>query len=343
VLKRRHDYSTDMANFQERSVATGMFVSASLVVEMLIESGISAKVVIVNDNNDIDREVKSYGATHVFIEGYWVVPEKFDVLKPLYPNVEWIVRCHSETPFLAVEGIAFDWTREYLRRGACVAANSPRMHDEFTVFAGGLSLSSEQVRRQLVLLTNFYVMREVVSSPKIFSDDVLDIGCFGAVRLLKNHLIQAIAAYEYARSVGKKLRFHINSGRIEAAGDNPLKNLRAFFKGLRHAELVEHPWQGHSDFMRLLRDMNILLQVSFSETFNIVTADAVVMGVPVLTSDEVPFIRSKTADPTSSYDIAQKIAFVLNNREHVVRENQRGLMEYSDATRSRWLSWFAKD
>jgi hypothetical protein len=186
-------------------------------------------------------------------------------------------------------------------------------------------------------------MREVVPNPKIFIGDTLDIGCFGAVRLLKNHLVQAIAAYKYAQNIGKKLRFHINSGRIEAAGDNPLKNLRGFFHDLHDAELVEHPWQGHSEFMRLLRDMNILLQISFSETFNIVTADAVVMGVPTLTSDEVPFIRSKTADPTSSHDICEKIAYVLNNQAHVVHENQRGLMEYSDATRSRWLSWFAQD
>ena len=41
----------------------------------------SDKDEVVVDNNGIDKEITEYKPTHVFIEGLWVVPEKFDVLK----------------------------------------------------------------------------------------------------------------------------------------------------------------------------------------------------------------------------------------------------------------------
>ena len=43
---------------------------------------------------------------------YWLV-SKFEVLQKLHPNVKWIVRLHSEIPFIANEGIAMDWIYEY--------------------------------------------------------------------------------------------------------------------------------------------------------------------------------------------------------------------------------------
>ena len=76
--------------------------------------GFEAKVVVVNDNNDINREVFKYTPTHVFIEALWVVPSKFEVLIPLYPKIQWYVRLHSNTPFISSEGIAIDWLVKYL-------------------------------------------------------------------------------------------------------------------------------------------------------------------------------------------------------------------------------------
>ena len=114
--------------------------------------------------------------------------------------------------------------------------------------------------------------------------DTINIAVFGAIRPLKNHLIQAISAIQFANEEGLKLYFHINGTRIENNGDPVLKNLRELFEGQEKHELVEHCWMEHDKFVELLQSMDICMQVSFSETYNIVTADAVNGLVPVVVS-----------------------------------------------------------
>src|ERR1035437_221601 len=133
ILKRRQDYTSE---YGANHLATGMYNSAKFVSDMLAESNIEARVAIVEDNNGIDREVSKFKPTHVFIEGIWVVPEKFEVLKKLYPNVKWIVRCHSEIPFLAQEGNAIDWIFDYMRRGVYVSGNSSRVNQALQSLVG---------------------------------------------------------------------------------------------------------------------------------------------------------------------------------------------------------------
>lgn len=69
ILKRRQDYSTSLENFTNYTVATGMYNSAKFVSDMLNTINVESKAVIVVDNNGIDKEVKAYQPTHVFVEG----------------------------------------------------------------------------------------------------------------------------------------------------------------------------------------------------------------------------------------------------------------------------------
>lgn len=336
ILKRREDYSVDIPNFQEKTVSTGMWNSARYAAEAIEKFGAHTKVVIVHDNNDIDREVKAYKATHVFIEGYWVVPEKFDVLKPLHRDVTWIVRCHSETPFLAQEGIAFEWTSGYLKRGVHVAGNSPRIAADLQLFAAGQGYS----KALLPMLPNSYPLdfRPVLARHHAHKD-TLDISCFGAVRPLKNHLAQAIAAYSFARTQGKKLRFYINAGRVELNGGSPLKNLIGFFEPLVDAELVMVPWCNVDEFKDVLASMDVSMQVSFTETFNIVTADALSAGTPVVTSPEIPFVSEGLSDPTSVGSMVSALHTALHEGDRNVEMNRRALRHYVLESGKRWHEW----
>jgi len=339
ILKRRQDYSTDLVNFTNFTVSTGMYNSASFVSDMLSEHGVESKVVVVIDNNDIDREVRDFNPTHVFIEGYWVVPEKFDVLKPLHPSVTWVIRCHSELPFLAQEGIAIQWTFDYLARGVTVSGNSPRINRELRVMAAAVGISHEVIERQIPLLTNFYPVSENVAVQPRIVGDTINVGCFGSHRPLKNHLIQALAAIEYANQRGLKLRFHVNSGRVEMNGSNGLKNLKALFANIKTHELVEHPWASHEDFLETVRSMDLCLQVSFTETFNIVTADAVNSGVPVVVSDEILWVEGPFADPTSTTDIVETMSEVMAKRHYLIETNRRNLKAYSKLTKKHWIDY----
>lgn len=354
ILKRRHDYSSDLPNHNCFTVATGMYNSAKFVSDMLDRRGIESKVVIVVDNNCIDREVTQFKPTHVFIEGYWVVPEKFDELKRLdrHKKVKWVVRCHSELPFLAGEGIALDWTFGYLRRGVAVAGNSPRIARELQQLARWAGIDMDDVDEMSPLLPNFYpvsanprsdLLKLQKAAPEELPDGVIDVGCFGAIRPLKNHMVQAVAAVEFAKKHHRPLRFHINAGRVEMYGMNPLKNLRGLFANLGpDYELVEHNWNSHENFLKLIGQMDICMQVSFTETFNIVAADCVDVGVPIVVSDEVSWAYPFFADPNSSENIVKVMSQIWNRREAFVIYNRESLKKFSDESAETWIKYFQR-
>ena len=109
ILKKRQTSHTGL-----NTISSGLLNSASFVNNMLVQNGIESHLVEVQDNNCIDREVTKYKPTHVLIEALWVVPSKFEILTEKHPDVEWIIRLHSDIPFLSNEGIAVDWIYKYL-------------------------------------------------------------------------------------------------------------------------------------------------------------------------------------------------------------------------------------
>lgn len=277
----------------------GLYNSASYVASALVEVGISAEVVVVNDNNDIDKEVYERNPRIVVIEALWVVPEKFDVLKNLHPNVKWFIHLHSHAPFLALEGIALSWIYGYWSRKIPVIVNSLHALCALRAWASNQGISKDL----LLYLPNVYSAQVSVSRPpqnKIF----LDIGCFGAVRPMKNHLIQALSAIRFAKEQRKKMRFHINATRSETYGDPVLKNLVNLFSDNRSpgCELVQHQWYESAEFGIILDQIDLSMQVSLTETFSMVTADAVSRGVPVVVSDQVHWVSRLSQAKTDSVD-----------------------------------------
>lgn len=333
ICKKRKSYGTGPYT---QIVSSGLLNSAKFVNNMLIENGVDSQIVEVIDNNGIDKEVTLYKPTHVIIEALWVVPSKFEVLTRLHPNVKWIIRLHSEIPFIANEGIAMEWVFDYMKyKNVTVSVNSPRAEKEFNYV----------LPKQTLYLPNFYPVKFGVKNDNVDRcDDYIDIGCFGAVRPLKNHLMQAIAAIAFADEMGKKLRFHINVTRIENNGDPVLKNLKNLFLNNKH-ELIEHMWLNHEEFIQLISTMDMCLQVSFSETFNIVTADAVNNNVPVVVSHEVKWIAGIfKADATNSDDILKKMRFTWLAKTIKLQFLNKVLLSlYSSTSKNIWLDYFTSE
>lgn len=145
--------------------------------------------------------------------------------------------------------------------------------------------------------------------------DVINISCAGAIRPFKNSLLQAFAAIEFAESINKKLRFYVNSDRTEQKGEEVVKNLKHLFPINGH-ELIECPWMDRETFLKFVSTMDLGMQVSFTETFNIVAADFVTQNVPIIVSKEINWMpRIYKADPNSreSMVTALKRAWFLRN------------------------------
>ena len=311
--------------------SAGLYNSTRFIVEGLAARGVHAKIVEVQDNNAIDKEVTLFKPQAVVIEALWVVPEKFQVLQRLHPSVQWFCHLHSHMPFLALEGIALEWLLSYAGIGVGLIANSEASYEALRCV-----LESDEV----TYLPNVYIPEDRTRAVEHHKRHRIDVGCFGAVRPMKNHLLQALAAIEFARDCRKHLHFHINGSRTEVGGEPVLKNLRRLFEMTPHAELIEHPWMDPSMFLNVLRDeIDIGLQVSMSETFNVVTADYVTAGIPVVVSKQVPWVSSFCqAREDSALDIVDKMHKMLSAR-WVIRRNLKLLKKHSKRAQDAWFEF----
>lgn len=345
ILKYRETgYDCGTWNYGGYHQSSGLSNSAKLVFKMLQDNHREVKMVSVVDNNSIDREVDLYKPTHVIIEAFWVTPEKFDILKALHPSVTWIIRNHSKSEFLAQEGMAFGWMVNYLKRGVMIACNSPQSTMDMRKFATIFGLSPQLV----LFLPNYYTLHETVKHHHpphgtYRSNGEIDIGCFGAIRPFKNHISQAIAALEFVTDLDGILNFHINSTRLEGNGSPILSNLRNIFANLPQHHLVEHSWATHKHFKHLIHQMDFTTQVSFSETFNIVSADSVNMMVPVVGSKAIPWLpESMQADPSNIHDIKRKMRLLWLDLHSgfYLGEERKELAEYNHMSKQIWLDYF---
>lgn len=335
VCKKRHIYGETPKKGGNVLKSSGLYNSAKFVSDMLVDNDVDSKIVDVVDNNSIDKEVALYKPDYVIIEALWVVPEKFEVLTKLHPKVKWIIRLHSEIPFLANEGIAMDWLYKYIKyKNVHIATNSEDAYEILDKLLGN---------KKLYYLPNYYPLsKKNVDIPNTKNKHIVHIGCFGAIRPMKNQLEQAIAAIEFANKIDKTLHFHINTERIEGRGEPILNNIRALFNNNHRHKLVEYSWLDHREFIKIVKKMDIGMQVSFSETFNIVTADFVANNIPVVVSPEVSWVsKFFKADPNSNSDIVKKLLFVWKSKILKLKTlNLWGLKKYNKDSVRVWLNYF---
>lgn len=310
----------------------GLLNSIQFVKEELnkrLEGRVHVEAVTVVDNNEIDKVVTHFKPHIVVIDALWVVPEKFKILKKLHPRVEWIVRIHSEVPFLANEGVAFEWLPKYHAEQVNIAVNSRQAKEQLEAALGFCVLC----------LPNLYPIKEPdFKQPNM--DRIIKIGCFGAIRPLKNQLLQAVAAIKFADDNGYLLEFHINGDRVERGGDEILKNIRSLFKYTQHTKLVEHPWYPHKEFLKVMKTMDASMCVSFTETFCIVAADTVSSGVPLVGSSAIPWIGSiSKTSLTNVSDMVCTLRKVLGYKgKKAYIQNHKNLIKYNEEGVCRWVN-----
>jgi hypothetical protein len=312
-------------------VTSGLFNSATFVRNYLNSIGIESALTPVTDSNGIDKIVTSYNPDVVIIEALWCPPGKFEELLkiPRHKNRRWIIRIHSKAPFLANEGLATKWIIQYANLGLEIAPNTKELTEQF---------DSSLPFGKFTYLPNIYYADPFKKDCKENQNlDYIDIGCFGAIRPMKNTYQQALAAIDFANGLDKKLRFHINSSRLEQNGNNVLKNLEALFEYSDH-ELIHHSWYKHNDFLAAVSEMDICMQVSFSESFNIVTADSVTAKVPVVCSEDISWMpRIMRVRPTSHKRIIRKLEIAYSLSSIIVFTQSLFLRYYNYKAKKCWI------
>ena len=330
------DYNTD-TQYSYPNCAYGLWNSAKFMVNYLTSVKIPASLVTAIDANSIDRLVTENNPDIVMIEALWVTPEKLDELIGLrrHRKRTWIVRTHSDWSFISGEGMAVTWLKAYKKlqdkypRRFYLAPNTVNMTNEEQSF---LNLAT-------VYLPNVYCPSQPKSihKPNVVTNDTINIASFGALRPLKNSFIQALVAIEIADSLGHNLNFHINATTIEVSCNPILKNIRALFHGDNKHKLVEHGWEDHSTFMNTVATMNLGLQISFTETFNIVAADFVWNALPIVTSPAIYWLPATCKTSTTSItNIVTTALYCWTHQNTIVAEAQNLLALYNSNAGKIW-------
>ena len=323
---------------------SGLYNSCAYVVDMLNAAGVASRMIQVDSASEIGQAVAACDPTDVICEAFFVAPATIKALATTYPLIRWWLRNHSEIIFLSQDSNAMQWIAGYLAiPSMSLSANAARSVADFRNITEAYfpHWDAATVADRVQLLPNYHPM--IAPLPPIPSaHGVLNVGCMGAIRPQKNTLQQAICAMAVARQLGKTLRFHVNE-RVDHLAGGTLKNLKALFRNAPNAELVSHGWLERADFYDLCRQMDIGMQVSATETFNLVAADFVTMDRPIVVSPEISWTDPRIqASPTNGADIIKKMLIALK-ASSIVASNRAGLLKYDAASQKQWLAVFGMD
>jgi hypothetical protein len=319
--------------YSHAKTSYGLINSATHVAEYLENKGYCCKIVQVFDANFIDREVHNFRPDIVILEALWCPAAKLSELMELrrYKHITWIIRVHSDIGYLSAELQGMKLLNEYkkLNKGKrlVISMNSKKFVEALSQATG----------YDYTYLPNIITQRE----PEIdFLEERqhIDIGCFGAMRLLKNQCFQAICSILAAEQLGKRLFFHITPN-LGVEKDAVLENLKELFSGSQH-KLVIHDWLPNSEFQKLVRKTDIGMQLSFTESFNIVSADFINNGRLILVSDAISWLPNILRASTTDYDeVVRKIVYMYKHRnsEWLKDITRNSLRRYNDGAKLEWL------
>jgi hypothetical protein len=261
----------------------GLGVSALNTCKVLRRGGIVADVWPVVNAKDLSTRLARDPASHVVVSAPWIPSVDIHSLVMANPSTRFAVNCHSNVGFLQADSNGVRLVREAME----VEAATHNFH-----LAGNSSKFCKWIRsaytRPCTYLPNLYYLEsDFLPWRPLYTGGTLRIGAFGATRPLKNFMSAAGAALEITHRYKANLELWLSAGRTEGGGDTILRSARAMLDGLPNVKLVENGWQSWPKFRQSVAHMHLLLQPSYTESFNMVTADGVAEGVPSVVSHAI--------------------------------------------------------
>lgn len=330
-------------NFGATVCHIGLGVSSNLTARVLRRAGVWAELVAVNSGKQAMVELARLQAkasadaqlpiSHVIISAPWLINGDLDTLIGSFPDIQFTVLCHSNVAFISAD-------RNGFAKIAHIADLSQMAHN--LTLAGNCEAFSTwavaALRCPCRWLPNLYdttTFKPIRLHP--WRDGVLKVGCYGAPRVQKNLISAAAAALEMAEKLSVDVEFHINVGRDE--NQRVLDPIRQLMAVHRRGKLVEDHWSNWAQFRHTIGRMDVLLQPSWTESFNMVTADGVAEGVSSAVLESVGWVPHSwiaKLDDTSSL-ATTAIALLFN--PHAPGEGQEYLARYVKHGTDRWLDY----
>jgi hypothetical protein len=287
---------------------------------------------------DLQNLLERQPASHVVISAPWIPSPEIQTLILSNPETRFAVNCHSNVGFLQADTNGVRLVRE----GMEIEAGSFNFH-----IAGNSSKFCKWIRHAYgapcTYLPNLYYLHsDIIPSRPLFSGGTLRIGAFGATRPLKNFMSAAGAALEIARSFKVNLELWLSAGRTEGGGDTILRSARAMLDGLPGIKLVENGWQSWPKFRQSVGHMHLLLQPSYTESFNMVTADGVAEGVPSVVSEAIDWAPPHWKAQTDDVLDISRVGRHLLHDIHGARDGYEALLSHNREGIQAWQSFLSR-
>lgn len=320
----------------------GLGVSAMHNAKTLSEAGYPCEVWPIVDANQLRMALrhdqsKPYAAqiTHVVISAPWIATQDIAHLCSLFPRTQFVVNSHSNVGFLQADSNGMRLIREAL---------DLELSTSNFRFAGNSDKFCRWVREAYgspcQYLPNLYHPGQMDHSKRPrYDGGTLRIGIFGAVRPQKNVASAAAAAMQIARELKVETEVWVSGGRQEGGGEVVMRTVREMLRDVPGITLRESPWQTWPGFRRLIGSMHLLLQPSYTESFNMVTADGIAEGVPSVVSDAIDWVPSNwRAHFDEVTDIARVGERLLFSRCAPIR-GKRALHKYRKRGLKAWIHY----
>jgi glycosyltransferase involved in cell wall biosynthesis len=222
-------------------------------------------------------------ASHVVISAPWIPSVDLQALLAEQSSTCFAVNCHSNVGFLQADASGVRRVREAME----IEAGSHNFHLAGNSIKFCKWVHSAYFHPCTYLPNLYYLDSDFVPNPPLYRGGALRIGAFGATRPLKNFMSAAGAALEISRNLKADLELWLSAGRTEGGGDTILRAAQAMLEGVPNVRLVQNGWQSWPKFRQSVAHMHLLLQPSYTESFNMVTADGIAEGVPSVVSHAI--------------------------------------------------------
>ena len=335
----------------DRNVShVGLGVTALNALRTLQAHGYWAEVWPAADAADLERLLAraqddarvrhAHPVTHVVIAALWMPTAALSGMAMRYPEVHFTVESHSNIGFLQADPNAVRLLREALdvsiaQHNVSVAGNCHRFVTAFAAMYG----------RPLICLPNLYdvsTIRHVGHRVPWHPGSTLRIGVFGATRVLKNMVSAVAACVELAAETRADVEVHMNVGRDEHAGTTR-SAITQLLARLPNCRLVEVGWKTWPEFRSHVRQMALLMQPSYTESFNNVTADGAAEGVASVVSDAIDWAPRDWVSPADDVASIARTARRLLHDVHAAEDGQAALRRHVEHGMKEWRHYLDGD
>ena len=314
----------------------GLGVAAANTAKVLRANGVRATVEPLVQPADLLNVLKKYpDATSVVVSAPWIPTAIVLSFISSHHEVLLAINCHSNVGFLQADRNAVDLIRDYMsiernNFSFHLAGNSTRFCDWI----------KEVFQVDCKFLPNLYYMDYLSGQPRPpYRNGTLRIGMFGAIRPLKNMMTGAAAALEIARALREPLELWLCGGRAEGGGQLVLETIRTMYKDLPGIQILENAWSPWPVFRRRVATMHLMLQPSFTESFNMVTADGIAEGVPSVVSEAIAWAPEHwKASVDDALDIA-RVGRALLFDQRAAADGKAALDKFVSQGVVTWKGW----